>query len=177
MTAFHWREIEGQILHQANLGTRFRLRTSTKGSWAAVPDLRLCLYWLLGLPECGLGRADEHGGLKLTANARAALMSRLAGVPGVSTLPPALTGVVPGAGMPGVPADFSCSTMPCLQQGVTACACATSLHKSPPVTCLDEYFQPACGTEFEGMCAAGLAREGSKHTGCYMRALGACLGS
>jgi hypothetical protein len=56
-------------------------------------------------------RADEHGGLKLTANARAALMSRLAGVPGVGALPPALGGMpaggLPVPGMPGTPASLA----------------------------------------------------------------------
>ena len=84
-------------------------------------------------------RADEHGGLKLTANARAALMSRLAGVPGVSTLPPALTGMAPGLGMPGAPLSDVCGMVPCLagwmppvgvlllsmQQGCTGLVCTS----------------------------------------------------
>ena len=97
-----------------------------EGSCFPVSDLKLCLYCLLGLRENAFVRTDEHGGLKLTANARAALMSRLAGVPGVSTLPPALT----GAGMPGVPADFSCSIMPgCLCFSAFLAMHAAGVHR------------------------------------------------
>lgn len=56
--------------------------------------------------------ADEQGGLRLTSNARAALMSRLAGgsaigVPGVPGIVPGGTGanMLPlGGGLPGAPA-------------------------------------------------------------------------
>lgn len=51
--------------------------------------------------------AGEHGGLKLTANARAALMNRLAGAPGGSganAAPVAGQGFVPAGGsLPGPP--------------------------------------------------------------------------
>lgn len=104
-----------------------------------VPEYRCVSTGCQSCTQRVLVRADEHGGLKLTANARAALMSRLAGVPGVSTLPPALTGVVPGVGMPGAPADIILQLhaipcrlllsafLPCVQQGFAACAYATSL--------------------------------------------------
>lgn len=47
----------------------------------------------------------EHGGLKLTANARAALMNRLAGAPGGPPAPaaPGFVGAQ-GGGLPGPPA-------------------------------------------------------------------------
>ena len=59
--------------------------------------------------------AGEHGGLKLTANARAALMNRLAGAPGGSganTVPVGGSSqFVQAGGLPGPPASSAASSI------------------------------------------------------------------
>ena len=71
---------------------------------------------MLCCPTCCILNAGEHGGLKLTANARAALMNRLAGAPGGSganTVP--VGGGGPGfvgASLPGPP---GASAQPAIQ--------------------------------------------------------------
>lgn len=107
----------------------------------------------VALPQLDLDDDEgEHGGLKLTANARAALMNRLAGVPGGSganTVPVGGPGGFVGASLPGPPGSSSQSAIqwqnPNLQhdQGVLG-------PKSPiPTQCvlLKNMFDPAEETD------------------------------